>query len=128
MLNYLQGYTQPEISMTVHQCAQFFNNLHLVHKCTVRRIPKYLIRTSTYVDLSYVNRRLFTCGVVYNPDKEKGVQFYVDADFSSGWSQADANNAENFLSRMGYVITYAGCPVLWCNKLQTEINLITTEA
>ena len=28
---------------------------------------------------------------------------------------------------MGYVITYAGCPVLWCSKLQTEIDLSTTE-
>ena len=28
----------------------------------------------------------------------------------------------------GYVITYAVCPVLWCSKLQMEINLSTTEA
>ena len=26
------------------------------------------------------------------------------------------------------VITYTGCPVLWCSKLQTEINLSKTEA
>ena len=29
--------------------------------------------------------------------------------------------------RMGYVITYTGCPVLWWNKLQTEIILSTPE-
>ena len=28
---------------------------------------------------------------------------------------------------MGYVITCSGCPVLWCIKLQTEIDLSTTE-
>ena len=28
----------------------------------------------------------------------------------------------------GFVVTYAGCPVLWCSKLQTEITLSTTES
>ena len=32
------------------------------------------------------------------------------------------------MSRTGYLITYAGCPVVWCSKLQTEIALSTMEA
>ena len=32
------------------------------------------------------------------------------------------------MSHTVYVITYAGCPVLWCTKLQTEIALSTIEA
>ena len=32
------------------------------------------------------------------------------------------------MSRTEYVITYAGCPLLWCSRLQTEITLNTTEA
>ena len=32
------------------------------------------------------------------------------------------------MSRTGYVITYAGCPVLWCSTLQTEIALSKPEA
>ena len=32
------------------------------------------------------------------------------------------------MSHTGYVIKYAGCPILWCSKLQTEIALSTTEA
>ena len=55
--------------------------------------------------------------VVYNPDKEKGTKCYVDSDFADGWSQADADNSENFMSRTGYVIMCAGCPVLCCSKL-----------
>ena len=47
---------------------------------------------------------------------------------SGGWSQADANNAENSMSHTGYVINYSRCPVLWCRKLQIEIALSTTEA
>jgi hypothetical protein len=29
---------------------------------------------------------------------------------------------------MGFVINFAGCPVIWSSKLQTEIALSTTEA
>ena len=40
----------------------------------------------------------------------------------------DADNAENLYSRSGYVIMFAGCPILWSSKLQSEITLSTTEA
>ena len=32
------------------------------------------------------------------------------------------------VSRTGYVLRYAGCPITWCSKLQTEIVLSTAEA
>ena len=32
------------------------------------------------------------------------------------------------MSRTGYVIFYANCPIIWCSKLQTEIALSTTES
>ena len=65
MLSCIWGSTQQEISMVIHQCAQFFNNPCLVDKCAVRRISKYLARTSTGTDLSDGNIRLYTCEVVY---------------------------------------------------------------
>ena len=80
------------------------------------------------MDLPDVNGQLTTCGIVYSTDKEKLFECYVDADHSSGWVQADAENAENVMSRVRYLITYAGCLVLWCSKLQIEISLSTTEA
>ena len=64
----------------------------------------------------------------YSPDIEKGIGCYVGADFSSGWAQADSDDAKISMSRMGYAITYAGCTVLWCSKLQTENTLSTPEA
>ena len=118
MLNYIQVLTLPEITMAIHQCTHFCNNLRLVHKRIVIQITRCLTSTYTYVNLSGRNRRLTTCGVVYNPNMETNIECYVDADFSVGWDQADADNAENIMSHMGYVITYAGCPVLWCSKLQ----------
>ena len=44
---------------------------------------------------------------------------------SVGWAQIDADDAENVMSCLGNVITYTGCTVLWCIKLETEIALIT---
>ena len=45
-----------------------------------------------------------------------------------GWAQSDAYNEENVIPHTGYVITYAGYPLLGCSKLQTEIALSTTKA
>ena len=52
---------------------------------------------------------------------------FADANFSGGWAQSDADNAENVMSSTRYVITYTGCPGIWCTQGQTEISLSTTE-
>ena len=67
-------------------------------------------------------------GIVYKVDKTKGLEVYVDADFGGNWANADANNVDSVLSRTGFVICYANCPIVWCSKLQTEIALSTAEA
>ena len=99
MLNYLQNSTRPDIAMAVHQCARFNNQPILSHERAIKRIDEYLKGTSDQ-------------GIVYHPDKTKGIESYVDTDFAGGWSQADAKNPENVMSRTGYAIYYAGCPVL----------------
>ena len=48
--------------------------------------------TSTYIDILDGNRRLSTYRLVYSPNKEKGIEFYVDAEFAGGLAQADADN------------------------------------
>ena len=60
------------------------------------------------------------------PKKEKVIKCYIDAEFDIGRSKEDYDNAENVMLHMGYTITYMGCPVLWCSKLQSEIYLNTT--
>ena len=115
MLSYLANNTRPELSMAVHQCARFGNSPMLSHERAIKRIGKYL--------LDNPNR-----GLVFNPDKDRGIECFVDADFAGGWSQADSDDADNVMSRTGYVIMYAGCPIMWSSKLQTEIALSTAEA
>ena len=99
-----------------------------MYERSVIRIAKYLARIWTYLDLLDGNRQLSTRRVVHKLDKLKFVECYVDASFSGGWAQADTENVENSMSHTGYIITYEGCPVLWCIQLRTEFALSTTEA
>ena len=115
MLNYLASTTRPDISMAVHQAARFCIDPKLSHEKAVIRIGKYLIGTDDK-------------GMIFRPDPTKGLECFVDADFAGGWNKADAIDAGAVLSRTGYVLTYAGCPLTWCSKLQSEIALSTTEA
>ena len=115
MLTYLQGTSRPDIVIACHQAARFTNDPKLSHERAVHRIARYLKATKDK-------------GIIYDPKSVKGVECYVDADFAGGWDKADSGNPEAVLSRTGYVLMYANCPVLWCSKLQTEIALSTTEA
>ena len=115
MLNYLTGTTRPDIAMAVHQAARFTNEPRLSHERAVLRIGKYLQGTKER-------------GIIFKPDSSRGLECHVDADFAGGWNKADANSADAVMSRTGYIISYAGCPLIWCSRLQTEIALSTVEA
>ena len=52
----------------------------------------------------------------------------VPSRWARGWNPEEAGDADNVYSRTGFVIYYAGCPVYWQSKLQTEITLSTAEA
>ena len=62
------------------------------------------------------------------PDKSRGLEVHVDADFVGNWDPADANNSETAKSRHGYCITYAGCPICWKSQLQPHIALSSSES
>ena len=101
--------------MATHQCARFNNAPMLCHERAIKRICKYLLGTMDK-------------GMIFRPDMARGLECHVDADFAGGWSSGDTQNPEMVLSRTGFVISYAGCPIYWASKLQTEIALSTTEA
>ena len=95
LLNYLKYSTRLDLAMRSYEVA-------------VRQIGKYLIGTTDK-------------GTISKPDNTKGLECYVDVAFAAGWQQADTDNTENFLSKIGYVIYYTDCQLLWKSKLQTEI-------
>ncbi len=68
-------------------------------------------------------------GTHFKPDRDKGFKCYCDADFSGNWNKHlapfDPSTAK---SQSGWIIFYAGCPVIWASKLQTQVTLSTTEA
>ena len=115
MLEYLQNTSRPDIAMATHQCARFNAIPKLCHERAVKRICKYLLGTMDK-------------GIVYRPDPTRGLECHVDADFAGGWDSGDTSNPESVLSRTGFVISYAGCPIYWRSKLQSEIALSTTES
>jgi hypothetical protein len=115
MLTYLIGSVRPDITMAVHQCARFSTNPMRSHKQAVMRIGQYLLSSKDK-------------GMIYAPDPKWGLEVWVDADFASRLDPSEADNADNVYSCTGFVIYYAGCPVFWQSKLQTEITLSTAEA
>lgn len=114
-LSYVAGCTRPDISMAVHQAAKFSNCPKASHGTAVKRIGKYLLGSMDK-------------GLIYEPDVGKGLEVFVDADFAGGFDKVNAEDPSSVYSRTGYIIKYAGCPIVWKSKLQTEIALSTTEA
>ena len=52
----------------------------------------------------------------------------MDADFARLWRFKEDQDPVCVKSRIGYVLTFGNCLVLWVSKLQTEIALSTLEA
>lgn len=115
MINYLEKGTRSDIGYATHQCAKFNEDPRTPHAKAVEHIVNDLQRTCDK-------------GIILKPDTTKSLEVFVDADFSGNWyketAQHDASTAK---SRTGFIIMYAGCPVVWCSKLQTEVTLSTTE-
>ena len=114
-LLYLEKSTRPDISCAVHQCARFCSKPKAKHAEAVKRIGRYLLETQDK-------------GLIMKPNKN-GMECWVDASHASEWSnKASREDPNTARSRMGYIITYAGCPMYWASKMQTEIALSSTEA
>jgi hypothetical protein len=81
--------------------------------------------------VKYIGRYLASTrdkGIQIKPDNN-GFECYVDASHAGDWKQEAAiDDPATARSRTGYVIRYAGYPVVWASKLQTEIALSVTEA
>jgi hypothetical protein len=115
-LNYLEKSSRPDIAEAVHQCARFSSNPRSAHTEAVKRIGRYLRGTDQQ-------------GVIMRPGDTQSFECWVDASHAGEWqNEGDTPDSATARSRMGYVFTYANCPILWASKLQTEIALSTTEA
>ena len=58
----------------------------------------------------------------------KGFQCYCEADFLGNWNnQFTATDPSTTKSRSGWIVFYAGCPIIWSSKLQSQVTLLTPE-
>ena len=115
-LNYLEKSTRPDLAYAVHQCARFCSDPKQSHGEAVKRIGRYLLGTREK-------------GMTFAPDHNKSFECWVDASHAGEWNRSDAEfDPDTARSRTGYILTYAGCPLIWASKLQTEIALSSTEA
>ena len=116
-LNYLEKCTRPELAFAVHQCARFSHCPKTSHSEAVERIGQYLLGTRDR-------------GVKIDPNRStEKFECWADAAFAGEWNhefaESDPTTAK---SRTRYLLTYAGVPMTWASKLQTEIALSTVEA
>jgi len=114
-LLYLAGNSRPDIAFAVHQVARFSHDPRQSHAVAIKRICRYLQGTKDR-------------GLVMRPTGEWKIDCWVDADFCGLWGSEDPEDPVVAKSRTGYIITLAGCPLMWVSKLQSEVSVSTMMA
>jgi Reverse transcriptase (RNA-dependent DNA polymerase) len=114
-LNFLAQSTRPDISYAVHQCARFSENPKVEHSKSIKAIGRYIAGTKHQGLMCTIDNR--------------GLECFSDADLAGNWNKDIATNDDSTArSRTRYIIRYAGCPLIWGSRLQTEIALSSTES
>ncbi len=115
-LNYSAQTTQPDIMYATHQIAKYLLDPRQSHGKAILYLVRYLKKTCNL-------------GLKFKPDPKKGFECYCDADFSGNWNKEFASvDPSTAKSQSGWIIFYAGCPISWASKLQSQVALPTTEA
>jgi hypothetical protein len=113
-LNFLEKSTQPDIAYAVDQCARFASNPRYKHGKAIKHIGRYLQTTKDK-------------GIICKPS-ESPLECYADADYAGNYEYECTDDKASAQSRTGFVVKYAGMPIVWASKLQTECALGTTES
>jgi transposase InsO family protein len=115
MLLYLSTNSRPDISFAVSQVARFSSDPKKSHATALKTIIRYLKKT---IDQ----------GMIIHPTRKFIMDLYVDADFCGLFKQEDDRDPNVARSRMGYIILFCGCPLIWKTSLMQHITQSTTEA
>ena len=91
LLNYISGLSRPDIAYATHSATRFSTNPKASNDKGVKRIIKYLKGTKEN-------------GLIMYPKNDKGLKFFVDADFAGGWSTNESDDPASVYSRTGYNI------------------------
>ena len=81
----------PDIQFATHQCSHFSIDPKHSHEVAAKRIMRHLKRTANE-------------GITMTPNKSKGFEYYVDADFAGTFNKLNASDPTSCLSRTGHGI------------------------
>ena len=115
MLLYLSNNTRPDITFAVSQVARFTHAPKASHASAVKIILRYLARTPNH-------------GIIVKPNGTYNLQCWVDADFSGLYGKEPEQKPASAKSQYGYIVSFAGVPLVWESQLISEICLSTLHA
>jgi hypothetical protein len=111
-LNFLEKITWPDVAYAMHQCAQYAFNPQYKHGKAIKHIGRYLSATKD---------KGITCKPSNSP-----FECYADADYAGNYDYKCTDDKATACLRARFLIKYAGMPIVWALKLQTECALSTT--
>ncbi len=115
-LNYLAQTSRPDIMYATHQIAKYSSDPREPHGEAIIYLVRHLMGSKNI-------------GIRFSQNAIKGFECYCDADFSGNWNKENpADDLSTEKSRSDWNIFYAGCPIIWASKLQSQVALSTTEA
>ena len=115
MLLYVSNNTRPDITFAVSQVARFTAKPKKSHAKAIRTIVRYLAKTKDK-------------GIIVKPNGTYDLETWVDADFAGLHGREPPDDRNNVRSRMGYIITFGGIPLIWRSQLISEICNSTLHA
>ena len=116
MLQCLGGDTRPDCSHAINSCARCSVEPREPHGTAAKRIARHIKGT-------------LDKGMIIKPDMSNlCIDCCVDADFAGNWNLADAEDPGGVVSRTGFILTFAGVPVLWKSLKQDLIALSAMES
>jgi hypothetical protein len=107
MILYLSTNTCPDIALAVSQVARFSANPKQSHATAIKTIVRYLAGTKNV-------------GTIFSPTEKLDIECYCDADFAGLWNVEELINKACSKSRLGYILKFAGCPMIWKSKLMSQ--------
>ena len=115
MLLYLSTNTRPDIAFAVSQVARFTHSPKQSHAKAVKTLVHYLHGTRDK-------------GTIMKPDGTLRLTAYSDADFCGLYKSDPMEDPSSAKSRMGYIISLGGCPLVWKSQLIPSTTLATAES
>ena len=115
MLLYVVNNTCPDITFAVSQVAGFTTAPKVSHAKAIKTIVRYLAGTRDK-------------GILVKPNGTYELETWVDADFAGLHGREHPDDRNSVKSRLGYIITFGGIPLIWKSQLISEICNSTLHA